>query len=136
MKKTIIAIALFMVAGITAQAQDEAFKKDAVKLAGIQSKSVEASMSQIYTMIPEDKVEAFKKELDPIMKEFYTKIGEKSMEFYTHDEVKEILKFYGSKVGQKHLEVQEKMTKETMGSMAQELQMKLMPLIQKYTQGG
>lgn len=135
MKKTILVIALFVAASFSVQAQEnEAFTKDAVKLAEMGSKSAEASLNQIYTMIPEDKVEDFKKELDPIMQEFYKKLGKKSMEYYTHEEVKEILKFYDSEIGQKHLEVQEEMTKAAMGSMAQELQMKLMPLIQKYTQ--
>jgi len=135
MKKSILIIALCIATAFSVKAQDEAFMKDAVKLSTINSGVVEASLSQVYTMIPEDKVEAFKKELNPIMQEFYKKLGEKSMEYYTHDEVKAILKFYESEVGQKHLKVQEKMTKESMGSMSQELQMKLMPLIQKYTQG-
>jgi hypothetical protein len=135
MKKTIFIIALLIGTAFSIQAQDEAFKKDAIKLAELGSKSAEASLNQVYTMIPEDKVAEFKKELDPIMQEFYTKLGEKSMEYYTHDEVKEILKFYESEIGQKHLEVQEEMTTVAMGSMAQELQMKLMPLMQKYMGG-
>lgn len=136
MKKTILIIALFIAAGFSVQAQDnEAFRKDAVKLAEMGSKAAEASLNQVYTMIPEDKVEEFKKELDPVMQEFYNKLGEKSMELYTHDQVKEILKFYESEIGQKHLEVQEEMTKVAMGSMAQELQMKLMPIMQKYMGG-
>jgi hypothetical protein len=134
MKKTILVIALFIAANLSLQAQNEAFKKDAVKLVEMNQKTVEASLSQVYTMIPEDKVEAFKKELNPILKEFYVKLGEKSMEYYTHDEVKQILEFYESEVGQKHIDVQEEMTKASMGEMAQELQMKLMPLVQKYMQ--
>jgi hypothetical protein len=136
MKKTIMIIALILGTVFSIQAQeDEAFMKDAVKLAEMGSKSAEASLSQVYNMIPEDKLADFKKELDPVMQKFYKKLGEKSMEFYTHDEVKEIIEFYESEVGQKHLEVQEKMTKLSMGEMAQELQMKLMPLMQKYMQG-
>jgi hypothetical protein len=136
MKKTILIIAILIGSVFSMQAQEnEDFKKDAIKLAEMGSKGVEASLNQVYSMIPEDKVEDFKAELQPIMKEFYKKIGEKSMEFYTHEEVKDILEFYESEIGQKHLEVQEKMTKLSMGEMAQELQMKLMPLIQKYMQG-
>lgn len=134
MKKTVLAIALFIVASFSVQAQDDAFTKDAIKLAEMGSKSAEASLNQVYNMIPEDKVENFKKELDPIMKTFYAKLGEKSMEYYSHDEVKDILEFYESEIGQKHLKVQEEMTKAAMGSLAQDLQMKLMPLIQKYAQ--
>lgn len=133
MKKTILlTVALCIGTFVSVQAQDEAFKEDALKLTEMSSGAVEANMSQVYTMIPEDKVEDFKKELKPIMDDFYMKLAEKSMEFYTHDEIKELLNFYNSDIGQKNLEVQEKMTKETMG-MAQELNMKLMPLIQKYS---
>jgi len=134
MKKTILVIALFIAASFNLQAQNDQFKKDAIKLVELNSKAVEASLGQVYTMIPEDKVEDFKKDLNPILKEFYLKLAEKSMEFYTHDQVKEILKFYESEIGQKHIEVQEEMTKASMGPMAQELQMKLMPLVQKYMQ--
>ncbi|WP_454244482.1 DUF2059 domain-containing protein [Psychroflexus sp. MBR-150] len=133
MKKTILlTLTLFLGTFIYAQDQDEAFVQDAYKLTKLSSGAVEANMSQIYTMIPEDNVEAFKKELQPIMDDFYMKLAKKSTEYYTHDEVKELLNFYNSELGQKTLEVQEKMTKESMG-MAQELNMKLMPLIQKYT---
>jgi hypothetical protein len=69
------------------------------------------------------------------MDEFYVKLGEKSMEYYTHDEVKSILNFFESKQGKKYLEVQEKITTESMNSMTQELQMKLMPIMQKYMSG-
>ncbi|TKS57608.1 DUF2059 domain-containing protein [Mesohalobacter halotolerans] len=133
MKKTILlTVALCLGTFISVQAQDEAFKEDALKLTKMSSGAVEANMSQVYTMIPEDNLEAFKKELKPVMEDFYVKLAEKSMEYYSHDEIKKLLDFYNSDIGQKNLEVQEKMTKETMG-MAQELNMKLMPLIQKYS---
>jgi len=136
MKKTILILALLVGTVFNLQAQEnDAFKEDAIRLAEMGSKAAEVSLNQVYTMIPEDKVEDFKKELSPIMQNFYKKIGEKSMELYTHDQVKEILKFYDSEIGQKHLEVQEEMTKLTMGTMAQELQMELMPLMQKYMSG-
>ena len=132
-KSILITVALFIGMMFNVQAQDEAFKEDALKLTKMSSGAVEANLSQVYTMIPEDKVEDFKKELQPILDDFYTKLAMKSMEYYTHEEVKELLEFYDSEIGKKSLEVQEKMTKESM-SMAQELSMKLMPLVQKYTQ--
>ena len=134
MKKTILlTIALFIGTLINVQAQDEAFKEDALKLTKMSSNAVEASMGQVYTMIPEDKVEDFKKEFKPIMNDYYEKLAVKSMDYYTHEEVKELLKFYNSDIGQKLLDVSTKITKESM-IMAQELNGKLMPLIQKYTQ--
>ncbi|WP_019037315.1 DUF2059 domain-containing protein [Psychroflexus tropicus] len=136
MKKSILIIALLIGSTFTLQAQNnEAFKQDAIQLAKMGSKAAEASLDQVYKMIPEDKVGAFKKELEPIMQNFYRKLGEKSMEFYTHEQVKEILKFYNSDIGQKHLEAQEKLTKISVGTMAQELQMELMPVMQKYMTG-
>lgn len=134
MKKTILlTVALVIGTFVSVQAQDEAFVQDAFKLTKMSSSgSIEASMSQVYTMIPEDNVEAFKKELQPIMDDFYMKLAKKSTEYYTHEEVKELLNFYNSELGKKSLKVQEKMTKESMG-MAQELNMKIMPLIQKYS---
>ncbi len=134
MKKTILfTMALFISLTFSMQAQDEAFKEDAYKLTKLSSGAVEANLSQVYMMIPEDKVDDFKKELKPIMDDFYMKLAKKSMEYYTHDEIKELLEFYNTEIGKKSIEVQEKMTNEAMG-MAQELNMKLMPLVQKYTQ--
>ncbi len=136
MKKTIvIAVALFLGTFLNVNAQDEAFKADAIKLTKMSSGAAEAGMAQIYTMIPEDKVEAFKAELEPIMNEYYEKIAVKSMEYYTHDDIKQLLEFYDSDLGKKSLKVQEEMAKAAMGSMAQELQYKLMPIVQKYMQG-
>lgn len=136
MKNTILTLALLLGSVFSLQAQDNAaFKQDAIQLAEMGSKAAEASLEQVYKMIPEDKVDDVKKELQPIMQNFYRKVGEKSMEYYTHEQVKEILEFFNSDIGQKHLEVQEEMTKVTMGSMAQELQTKLMPLVQKYMSG-
>ena len=132
-KSILITVALFIGTMFSVQAQDEAFKEDAYKLTKMSSSAVEASMGQIYTMIPEDKLDDFKKELKPIMDDYYMKIAEVSMKYYTHEEVKELLGFYNSKIGKKSIEVQSKLTKESMG-MAQELNVKLMPLIQKYTQ--
>ena len=136
MKNTFLILALLLGSAFSLQAQDNnAFKQDAIQLAEMGSKAAEASLDQVYKMIPEDKVADFKKELQPIMQNFYRKVGEKSMEYYTHEEVKDILKFYKSDIGQKYLEVQEEMTKVTMGAMAQELQMELMPVMQKYMGG-
>jgi hypothetical protein len=135
MKKTIvIAIALFLGSLVNVNAQDAEFKADAIKLTKMSSGAAEAGMAQVYTMIPEDKVEDFKKELEPIMDEYYEKIAVKSMEYYTHDDVKELLDFYNSEIGQKSLKVQEEMAKAAMGDMAQELQYKVMPILQKYMQ--
>lgn len=134
MKKTILIIALIAGSIFSIQAQEnEAFKKDALELIKKSEGMVDSMMEQLYTMIPEDKVEDFKKELKPIMDEYYEQAAEVSMKHYTHEEVKEVLKFYNSEIGQTMMEKQGEITKETM-ALSQGLQMKLMPLIQKYAQ--
>lgn len=134
MKKTILVIALIIAASFSVQAQEnEAFKEDALKMTKMAEGMVDSMLGQLYTMIPEDKVEGFKKEMKPIMDEYYNQAAEVSMKHYTHEEVKEILKFYESEIGQTMLNKQDDIMKETM-TLSQGLQMKIMPLIQKYTQ--
>jgi hypothetical protein len=133
MKKTFLVIALFIAASFNVQAQDSEFKEDALKMTKMAEGMVDSMMGQLYSMIPEDNLEAFKKELNPIMDEYYVNATEVSMKHYTHEEVKEILKFYESEIGQTMLEKQGKIMKETM-ALSQGLQMKIMPLVQKYTQ--
>lgn len=136
MKRTILTVALSLGLVFSIQAQDnEAFKKDAIKLAKMGSNAAEASMDQVYKMVPDEKLDKFKQELNPIMENFFNKLGEKSMEYYTHDEVKAILKFYESEIGKRYLKVQEEITKLSAGSMGQELQLELMPIMEKYLGG-
>jgi len=133
MKKTIaITLLLFIGTIINVNAQDEAFKADAIKLVKLSSDAAEVGLGQVYTMIPEAKLDAFKQELKPVMDRYYEKIAVKSMEHYTHEDVKALLKFYNSDLGKKYLKVQEEMAKAVMGPMAQELQRELMPIMQKY----
>lgn len=134
MKKTILVFALLIVANFSLQAQDkEAFKKDALKMTKMSEGMVDSMLGQLYAMIPEDKVEDFKKEMKPIMEEYYEQAAEVSMKHYTPEEVKEILDFYESEIGQTMLKKQGDIAQETM-ALSQGLQMKIMPLIQKYTQ--
>ena len=136
MKKTIaITLLLFAVSITGVNAQDEAYKTDALELVKLSSDAAEAGLAQVYMMIPEAKLDAFKKDLEPVMNRYYEKIAVKSMEYYTHDDIKQLLKFYNSELGQKSLKVQEEMAKAAMGTMAQELQQDLMPIVQKYMSG-
>ncbi len=136
MKKTIVITFLCLLGTFThLQAQDDAFKADAVKLVKLSSDAAEAGLAQVYMMIPEAKLEAFKNELEPVMNRYYEKVAVKSMDYYTHDDIKQLLKFYNSDLGQKSLKVQEEMAKAAMGPMAQELQQDLMPIVQKYITG-
>ena len=54
-----------------------------------------------------------------------------SMDYYTHDEIKQLLEFYNSELGQKSLEAQAKIMEKAM-QMGQQLSTEMMPILQKY----
>ncbi|TXE15926.1 DUF2059 domain-containing protein [Psychroflexus gondwanensis] len=132
MKKTLIILLICLGNfGIT-QAQNESFREDALKLTKLSNDAVEASFSQLYAMILAENLDSFKKDLKPIMDTYYSKMAEMSMEYYSHEDVKQLLKFYESELGEKMLETQSKLAVKGM-EMGQGLSMELMPLVQKYS---
>jgi hypothetical protein len=83
-------------------------------------------------MISTENLDSFKKDLEPVMDTYYSKVAEMSMEYYSHEDAKQLLKFYESELGEKRLETQSKLAVKSM-KMGQGLSMKLMPLVQKYS---
>lgn len=132
MRKLFVLIAILGMCQISlAQSENSEFKQDALKMIKLSNNAVEASFSQVYAMIPEEKLEDFKNEIQPIMDRYYEKMADISMEFYTHDEIKQLLEFYNSELGQKSLEAQAKITEKAM-QMGQQLSSEMMPILQKY----
>lgn len=132
MRKLFVLIAILGMSQISlAQSENSEFKQDALKMIKLSNNAVEASFSQVYAMIPEEKLEDFKNEIQPIMDRYYEKMADISMEFYTHDEIKQLLEFYNSELGQKSLEAQAKITEKAM-QMGQQLSSEMMPILQKY----
>lgn len=132
MRKLFVLIAILGMSQISlAQSENSEFKQDALKMIKLSNNAVEASFSQVYAMIPEEKLEDFKNEIQPIMDRYYKKMADISMEFYTHDEIKQLLEFYNSELGQKSLEAQAKITEKAM-QMGQQLSSEMMPILQKY----
>ena len=101
MKKLVITIAFMFVAHF-AVAQD-AFKADVLKV--IQQSGAAGPMQmakeQIMQNIPLTKRADFSKDFDASLPSLYDKIAVAYMETYTHDEVKEMIKFYESPIGKK-----------------------------------
>jgi hypothetical protein len=101
MKKLFIAGAFFFIAHF-AIAQD-AFKADVLKV--IQQSGAAAPMQmakeQVMENIPLTKREAFSKEFDATLPALYEEIAKIYMEVYTHEDVKQMLKFYESPIGKK-----------------------------------
>lgn len=115
MKKVFLTFAFVLVAQI-GLAQDEAFKKDVMKLvesAGSTS-SMKVAKDQILKMIPADKQAAFQKDFDAMMPGLYDKIAKIYMETYTKEDVKAMLAFYATPVGKKMSEKAGEITQKTM----------------------
>lgn len=106
MKILLSTIALFFSLMIFAQSEQDQFSKDALKLTKMSNDAVEGSFGQIYAMIPEDRLNDFKEELSPILERYYEKVAKIYQEVYTHEQIKELLEFYESDLGQDLLEGQ------------------------------
>ncbi len=100
-KKTILilVVALFT---LSINAQDDDFAQDAQKLVETVSKSAfDPVIDQFSTMVPEDKKEAFIKEIKATFPSLYKEMAKIYMEEFTHEEVKSILAFYATPTGKK-----------------------------------
>jgi hypothetical protein len=132
MRKLFLLIAFIGMSQLSiAQSENSEFKEDALKMIKLSNNAVEASFGQIYSMIPEENLEDFKKEIQPIMDRYYEKMAVISMDYYTHDEIKQLLEFYNSELGQKSIEAQGKIMEKAM-QMGQQLSTEMMPILQKY----
>lgn len=135
MKNLVIAATLLLsVQFVSAQSAD--FKKDAieaVKLSGATanfSVYAEAIMGQI---TDQTKRAAFKKEFDETLPNLYVKMADTFTKNYTHDDIKKMIEFYNSPVGQKIQKNAPIILKEQGPSM-QEWQTNLQGLVMKYMQ--
>lgn len=133
MKKMLLA-AIFMLAAQLGTAQvSDAFKADVKKLLEISGSTgqMEAVKKQIVTMVAVEKQADFNKEFDaslaPLLKaqeDFYTKE-------FTHDEIKQMIKYYESPVGKKYVQKMQSL-EEAITEVSQEWGMKIEQLLMKY----
>ncbi len=102
MRKLLLTFALILTAN-AALAQDEAFKKDILKVIEVSGSAAQMKLAkdQILKMIPEDKQAAFLVEFDASMPALYDKLAAVYAETYTKEDIKAMLAFYESPVGKK-----------------------------------
>lgn len=133
MKKIILAFTFVLTAQFVS-AQDAAFKADVMKVIKMSGATaqMDSAKKQIMAMVPEAKQAEFSKDFEATMPAFYDKVAAIYMKEYTHDDVKEMLKFYESPVGKKIAEKAGIMFEQSMlagqewGAGLQELMMKYM----------
>lgn len=131
MKKIILSVVVLLVTQLSI-AQD-AFKEDVIKVlkASGSAAQMEVAKEQVLENIPESKKEAFSKEFDASLPSLYDKMAEVYMETYTHEEIKQMLKFYDSPVGKKITEKASELTQKNMAA-GQEWGMELQGIMMKY----
>jgi hypothetical protein len=104
MKKVVLVLALALVAQFGfAQAVDEAFKKDVLKVIEASGSATQMKMvkDQILQSIPKEKQAAFIVEFDATLPSLYDKLAAIYMQAYTKEDIKAMLAFYESPIGKK-----------------------------------
>lgn len=103
MKKIVLTFAFVLAAQIGMAQTNDAFKKDVLKVIEVtgSASQMKIAKDQILKMIPKEKQAAFLVEFDASLPSLYDKIATVYMQEYTHDDVKQILKFYETPVGKK-----------------------------------
>ncbi|QYJ68541.1 DUF2059 domain-containing protein [Flavobacterium litorale] len=134
MKKLVFAF-VFMLAAQFTFAQDAAFKADVKKMMELTGATAQMDMAkkQVMAMVPADKqadfTKEFEKSLEPVLESqtnFY-------MKEFTHQEIKDLIKFYQSPLGRKLAEKSTKLAEENIQTM-QEWSMELQGIMMKYMQ--
>lgn len=133
MKKLILAVAMILVSQL-GMAQD-AFKEDVIKVlkASGSGAQMELAKEEVMQVIPEEKRADFSKDFDASLPSLYDKMAKIYMEAFTHDEVKQMLKFYDSPVGKKVTEKAGELAGKNMAA-GKEWGEELQGLMMKYMQ--
>lgn len=114
--------------------QNEAFKADVMKLIEKSGSngSMDSAKKQIYNMISEENHEAFSKEFDAKLPKLYDKLAVVYMEIYTHQDIKDLLKFYETPIGKKMSESVGVIMEKSIAIGSQWGQDELQEIVQKY----
>lgn len=134
MKKIFFTLAFVLVAQI-GMAQDDAFKKDVMKVVEMSGSAAQMKLAkaQILKMIPEAKQAAFIVEFDATLPSLYEKIAKVYMETYTKEDVKAMIAFYATPVGKKMTEKAGELAEKSQ-TAAQEWGQGLQGMMMKYAQ--
>jgi len=133
MKKLVLSLAFVCVAQF-GMAQDS-YKSDVIeiiKLSGATA-SITVIVDQVLPMIPVENQADFKKEYEASLPSLYEKMVPVYQKYYTHEEIKEMLKFYKSPLGKKIAENAGNLTSDGM-QVGQDWGMELQAIMMKYIQ--
>lgn len=133
MKKLLFVFAFALVSQLGFSQED--FKADVMRVIEMSGSNatINAAKGQVLAMVPSDKQAEFIKEFDAIMNSISEQQAKNFMEVYTHDDVKEMIKFYESPVGKKMQEKAPILAEKAM-AMQQANAMQIQSLVMKYMQ--
>lgn len=133
MKKLVFVFALLLASQFGFSQED--FKTDVKKVIQMSGSNatMDAAKKQVLAMIPSDKQTEFLKEFDVIIDGITDEQVKNFMEVYTHDDIKEMIKFYESPVGKKIQEKAAILAEKSM-AMQQSIGMQMQTLMMKYMQ--
>lgn len=133
MRKIILVLACMFAAQISLAQQDEAFKKDVLKLMEISGSNaaMDVAKEQILKMIPAAKQDAFLVEFNASLPALYDKVAEVYMQEYTKQDVKDMIAFYGTPIGKKMASKAGAITAKSQTAGA-EWGQSLQPILMKY----
>ncbi len=134
MKKALFVIA-FAMATQFGFAQDDAYKKDVMKVIELNGSAAQMKMAkdQILKMIPAEKQAAFLVEFDASLPSLYDKLVKVYNEVYTKDDIKAILAFYETPIGKKMTAKSGEIAEKSQAA-GQEWGMGLQAMMMKYMQ--
>ncbi|WP_286923274.1 DUF2059 domain-containing protein [Flavobacterium sp. UBA4197] len=135
MKKIVLTFAFVLATQIGMAQTNEAFKKDVLKVIDVTGSAGQMKLvkDQIIKMIPKEKQAAFLVEFEATLPSLYDKIANVYMQEYTHDDIKQILKFYETPIGKKMTEKAGVIAEKNM-TASQEWGSSLQGMMMKYMQ--
>lgn len=134
MKKCIYVVVALICVNF-ASAQNDAFKKDAAKVIELSGGASQMKMikDQLLPNIPADKQAMFNLEFDGHLAKILDKIAISYTEVYSHDDLKEMIKFYESPIGLK-IQKNTPILLEKSQVLGMEWGQELQPMLMKYMQ--
>lgn len=133
MKKLVFTIAFLSVTAL-GFAQTNDFKQDVMKMmevsGGTASQDIVIKNQLLPSIAPEKRAD-FQKEVKAVFNDINSEVAEAYMQKFTHEDVKEILKFYNSPVGKKMTEATPEFTEVAMKA-GEKHAMKLQQIMMKY----
>ena len=133
MKNLFLLLAFIFSITVNAQSQAE-FKKETIEFIKLTGSAdlFDSAIDQVGAMVPADKKEAYLKEAKGTLNDLYSQLADIYMEEFTQDDVKELVAFYKTELGQKLASKQGLLAQKGM-SAGQKWGMGLSQIAQKYT---